>query len=130
VSPSAPASDAMRGVTALPRTRWWVANYYVLAALSGLRSVDPWSQPLIDLSLPLATNLVMAGWAIRDGRRRQRSIPFLSRDWLFIFANVAVPLYLIVTRGWRGVGWVLLHGIAWWIVYAVAESVGFAAVYG
>lgn len=73
-------------------------------------------QPLGQLGeqiVGLAVSEFLALWAIYDSRRRGRPIPVLSQDWLLAFAVVLVPLYVLWSRGWRGVVAIGLTVFAW-----------------
>ncbi len=70
--------------------------------------------------------LALSCWAISDSVARGAPIPTFARVWYFIFGIILVPIYVIGTRGWRGVGWVAIHVIAWmttvmasWFVFSI-----------
>ena len=71
-----------------------------------------------------------AWWAVSDARSRGRPILHIVQLFLFLLWPVAVPIYLISSRGIRGLGWSLLHAVG----LVVALCVGFYAtvfsVYG
>jgi len=99
-----PASDDF----ARSNRRWFLTAFYVLAVANGLSSA--WSEKTAaDYLLGLCMTWVTGIWAIRDAMARGHPIPALSRGWFILFANPAVPVYVIWSRGWRGVGWLLLH---------------------
>ncbi len=58
--------------------------------------------------------LFLSLWAVADARQRQRPIPRSQQFWFFVLAGLVVPGYVIMTRGWRGAGWVVLHAVAWY----------------
>jgi hypothetical protein len=54
--------------------------------------------------IPFAVSSILFLWASSDARRRGRPLPLTARTWIFVFAPMAVTLYLMRTRGWRGMG--------------------------
>jgi hypothetical protein len=42
-----------------------------------------------------------------------------------VFAVLLVPAYVVWSRGWRGILWVTLHAVLWYVVaIAVMNGVG------
>lgn len=64
-------------------------------------------------------------WAIEDARRRRHPIPLSTRPWIVMLSAVAVPGYVIYTRGWRGILWITFHFIGYWIVLMAAYTILF-----
>ena len=95
-----------------------------MAVVWGVRNVHYWQPSLVDLLIQPSMAITLAWWAIADSIARGRSIPLLSRNWFVIAAGVAVPGYVIWSRGWRGVGLLLLHAIGWYAVGVAAMIVG------
>ena len=40
-----------------------------------------------------------------------------------IFAGLVVPGYVVVTRGWKGLGWVALHAVGWVVISTLAMHI-------
>ena len=59
-----------------------------------------------------------------------RPIPAMSHHWFVLLAGLLVPGYIIWSRGWRGAGWVMLHGFLWYASATIALLVGGVAIYG
>ena len=57
-------------------------------------------------------------------------MPVLSKPWFFLFAGFVVPGYVIWSRGWRGVGWVLLHSVLWLVAVTVTYFFVYLLVFG
>ena len=43
--------------------------------------------------------------------------------WFLLFAIIVVPCYAILTRGWKGLGWVTLHLVGWLVASFLAMNV-------
>jgi len=69
-------------------------------------------------------------WAIADARRRHKPIPRSQQFWFLVLAGVVVPGYVIVTRGWRGLGWVAFHFAAWIVIAVIAMHITGAMYHG
>jgi len=69
-------------------------------------------------------------WAIADARQNQKPFPRSQELWVFSFAILVVPGYVILTRGWKGLGWVALHSVAWTAIVNLAMYATFFAYYG
>jgi len=98
-----------------PSHTWnFLVAYYLLAWICGIRNgwIGEW--PLFDLVFSVAMAIVIGWWAIADARYRGRPIPLLSRVWFFLLTGLVVPVYVINSRGWRGLGLVVLHGCGWY----------------
>jgi hypothetical protein len=93
--------------------------FYFLAVIWGVRSAYYWQPSVLDLILQLMLMITISCWAISDSIARGKPIPTSARVWYFFFAIILVPVYVIETRRWRGVGWVALHAFAW---FAAAMS--------
>ncbi|MCA9081391.1 MAG: hypothetical protein KDA58_12580 [Planctomycetaceae bacterium] len=83
------------------------AFYLIVLSSTAAGFVPRWAPVASLLSLPLTGFIVH--WMMIDSRHRRHPIPFLSQDWCQLFPYLSLPAYLIWSRGWRGVGWLLLH---------------------
>jgi hypothetical protein len=108
-------------------TRRFLAAFYALAVVWGIRGLYYWEPSLLDLLVPLAFIIALSWWTLVDARVQGNPIPLLSRPWFFIFAWLLVPGYVVMSRGWRGVGWIVIHAIGWfalttavWLVLNIA----------
>lgn len=98
-----------------------VVAFYVAAALIGSTSALSHNALVAYLGKFLLA-CTAAEWCLIDASYRGRPMTWSVQFLTLIFWSIAVPIYLIATRGWRGVGWVLLHGVG---IYATI----FAAYY-
>jgi hypothetical protein len=112
------------------RLRLFLAVYYGLAIVWGVRSIRPAEPSVLDLLVPLVLAVTLGCWAIADARRQMRSIPLLSRHWFVLFALLLVPGYVVWSRGWRGVGWMALHSASWYGLCTATMYAAWTVVYG
>jgi hypothetical protein len=103
-------------------TLWALLAFYAIAPLYAVAIVQERGDRGVDLFFGLVLNVILSCWAFADARRRGRPIPAMSRTWFFLFAWCMVPGYVIQTRGWRGVGWLALHGVVW-VALGIATAV-------
>ena len=94
-----------------------VASLYLLWAASGIAqglSLPPdW---LLWLQAALAA-AVMTTWCAVDAARRDRPLGPARLALILVSWPVAVPIYLLVSRGWKGLFIALGHAIAMSLVY-------------
>ncbi len=101
-------------------------GYYALAVLSGARSAVFSERTAGDVVIQMALAICLGVWAVADARQREKPIPRSQQLWLFILAAVVVPGYVIITRGWKGIGWVGLHTVSWVVLWIAAmHTAGF-----
>lgn len=67
-----------------------------------------------------------AGWCLADASWRCKPMTWAAQLLTFLFWPIAVPIYLVASRGWRGLGWALLNAVAFFAVSIVAHA---AALY-
>ncbi|MDQ3333056.1 MAG: hypothetical protein M3552_20800 [Planctomycetota bacterium] len=103
---------------------------YLAMAVDGAAQASPFPNPLFQTALSLIPILNLGLWAVRDARLAANPIPLLAQKWFVIFGWVLVPVYAIQSRGWRGLGWTILHGIGWFVTQYVAFGVTVTIVYG
>jgi len=129
-----PPTSAPRSATALGwhHTGWFLAVFYALAVVWGIRNIHFWQPSLLDLLVPIALAIALGCWALVDAKRRQQQqpIPILARPWFFLLAGFVVPGYVIWSRGWRGAGWVILHAGGWYGLATVIMHAGGTVVFG
>lgn len=69
-------------------------------------------------------------WTVLDARRRGHSIRHILLLLIVLFWSIAVPIYLIWSRGFRGLGWALLHALGLLLALCLGYYVTVFAVYG
>jgi len=116
--------------TVEPHTRWCLVGYYALAEIAGVRSIWFWVPSRMDLLINISTGICLSWWVFVDARRRGLPIPMLSKPLVFFFYGLVVPGYLIVSRGWRGLGWLIFHMLTAFFVMLIVMQVGGLLVYG
>ena len=103
-------------------TRWFLLVYYSLFAMWGIRSAWPTVPSRLDIMVPLSLYAVASWWVVVDARLRGRAVPLLSQQWFFLAAGLLVPVYVIWSRGWRGVGYLALHGALGYLLATVCMN--------
>jgi hypothetical protein len=98
--------------------------YYSVAIMNG--AIDALAEDGIAILATLVECVNLGLWEIEDARRQRRPIPLSAQPWMVLFAGIAVPVYVIYTRGWRGLEWVVLHGVCY---FAVAIGSFYAVVF-
>ncbi|MCM2372195.1 hypothetical protein [Aporhodopirellula aestuarii] len=73
--------------------------------------------------------IVGTTWAINDARIRAVTFHPVLRMLHLLFCPISLVLYLVVTRGFRGLGIAALHGIAMIVVANIAFYSVFCAIY-
>ena len=114
-------------VIGIPRTRFLLSPlllfciaYYGLAVYWGARSAVVWELSAGDFYLQVTLAIILGVWAVADARQRGKPIPTSAQAWFLFLASFVVPGYVIVTRGWKGLGWVTLHAVAWFTLFNLA----------
>lgn len=111
-------------------TLWFLLAFHGLAAAWGIRNIRYWEPSLLDLLAPFLLAIIFFWWSMADARRRHHAIPLLARPWFFLLAGLVVPGYVIWSRGWRGVGWVVLNAFVWYASAFIVMQAGGYLVYG
>ena len=104
-------------------TRWFLIAYYLIFVMWGFRNAWPTVPSRLDIMVPLALYAVASWWVIVDARARGRAVPLLSQQWFFLGAVLLVPVYVIWSRGWRGVGHLFLHVVLGYVLATVCMIV-------
>jgi len=100
---------------------WFCLGYYLHADLWGVHSAVASEEAADDLVFSFALAVSLCAWALADARQRQKPIPRSQQIWFYVFAPLVVPGYVILTRGWRGLGWVLFHALGWFVIANLAQ---------
>jgi hypothetical protein len=110
-------------------TRDFLIAFYSLAVVWGVRSL--WSrQPSnVDGLMPLALSLSLGWWAIADARTRHKPIPLLAQQSFVLFAGFLVPGYILSSRRWRGLMWMLLGAFGWYVLASVVMYAFYAVLW-
>jgi hypothetical protein len=106
-----------------------VIGLYVATALAGSTQALSVNALVYYLS-SLLLACCATGWCVVDARQRGKPMLPIVKLLCLIFWTIAVPIYLIGSRGWRGAGWLLLHSIAMTLVFLVAFYAAQYAVWG
>ena len=99
----------------------------VLAAVSGVRLAtlpETSDNRAGDLLLAAATTLTCAIWCSLDARVLGKRAPSVLLAMVFLALPIALPIYFLWSRGWRGIPF----GIAFVVVFlGVLYAAGFVA---
>ena len=110
--------------------RWLsIAQLYIASAAWGLVQVFTRNAGLYYLFALFMASMA-AWWTVSDARRRGHPILHIVQLFVFLFWPIAVPIYLIWSRGLRGVGWTLLHAFGLILALCVGFYVTVFSVYG
>jgi hypothetical protein len=129
-----PVQPAVRAASfkaaGLGHTTWFLIILYALAVIWGIRSVYFWKLSLLDVLVPMALVLCLGWWTIEDARRRGHPIPLLSQQWFILIAGWLAPGYVVWSRGWCGVGWLILNVFGWQLVATVMMHAAGTILFG
>lgn len=106
-----------------------ILSIYALVACGSAFSVFHYADPTIDYACAIAIAILATIWAINDARLRGKTFhPILRMLHLLLFP-LSLVIYLVCTRGIRGLGMAVLHAIALTVIANVAFYCVFYAVY-
>ena len=94
-----------------------------MAALWGVRVTVLDQDPSGEFLFALLWAGMGTWWCVVDGRMRNAPLPTLASWDILFLAVVAVPLYVIWSRGRRGVWLVLKHGVLMFLTMTVFATI-------
>ena len=94
--------------------------FYGLAVHEGIRAGSASDSHPTDFLASATFGICICAWALTDARRRGQPIPYSLRIWFYWLAPVVVPGYILGTRGWRGLGYLVFHALAWIVLMLAA----------
>ena len=119
-----------------PRAGQWdrrnilVACLYLLIVISGVSRVTRPESGALTLVLWALTAWSATYWCVIDSRTMGRPI-VQSLHWIIFFTwPIAAPVYLVSSRGLRGLGFAAMHAIALFIVLTLAYFLAGYVAYG
>ena len=65
-----------------------------------------------------------ATWVINDARRRKRPFTAAIGFWLYITAFISTPIYILCSRGWKGLAYLGLFLVGWYFISVAGWSLG------
>lgn len=125
--------DALEGMDARSLRRFrlgFLLIAYVLFALTGARAAVATERGLSDLVIGLLVAIAVTKACVMDSRLVGKPLPRAARWVMFLMWPLAVPVYLLWVRGWAGLGWVALHGVAMLVLVGVGGGIAGAFVGG
>ncbi len=108
-------------------SRLLVICLYVLFCLCGIvEAACPWFYFVFALAIAYTATL----WAVIDARRAGRPLLHIIQLLMFFTWSIALPIYLIWSRGWRGLVLVFLHAAVLSLVFCASFYATFFVFYG
>lgn len=111
-------------------TRWFLVVWYAFAVVWGIRLAWHWIPSRLDFFVPVALWIALSWWAVVDAKSRGRAMSLSSQQWFYLFGWLLVPAYVVGSRGWRGVGYLILHGVLWLVVANLVMYVAWWVAHG
>lgn len=118
-------ADRVSGTLPVDRRGLIIATVYGLAAFGGVVETIS-SNSLVRWLLGLLFAWAVTSWCVSDARQRGRPLISVLQMIMFLTWIVSVPIYLISTRGWRGVAYTVMHTIG---LYAITMFFVLATYY-
>ena len=129
-SQSAPARNSAKAWEIRQRFVLVAALYLVIAVGYVVAVLRPEAVSVIRLVVSAAVATMAAYWCVVDSRVRGSPI-VQSLHWIIFFTwPIAVPIYLVWSRRWWGLGLALAHGIGIYAVCLAAYHLTGYLVYG
>jgi len=101
---------------------------YALVALQGARTAVVPESGLSDLAIGLLIAIAVTKACAMDSRLIGKPLPRTARWVMFLLWPLAVPPYLVWSRGWVGLAFTALHFFALLATFLVAFAVAGALV--
>lgn len=111
-------------------TKWFLVIFFMIGFVLGLRNIWHWEPSKLDIILPVAFAINGLWWVIADARHRGHPIPLLAKPFFLLLSGFMLPGYIIWTRGWRGLGWMVLVLIIWYAMGFAVSYAGWHIMYG
>lgn len=99
----------------------WCGIAALIAAGKGLE-IYPRVTLWLDATSTVAIALSLGWWASLDARIRGRSLPLILQHAIVLIWPVVVPCYVLCTRRWRGLGYLLLFFVLALIIHQLTVS--------
>ncbi|MHC4970712.1 MAG: hypothetical protein ACYTG3_00085 [Planctomycetota bacterium] len=125
------AVDAVEGMDARSLRRFrlgFLLIAYVLFALRGARDATLPEPCLSDLAMAFLAAIAVTKACVMDSRLVGKPLPRAARWVMFFTWPLAVPVYLVWSRGWVGLAWIAAHLVAATVVVQAAKAVALVVV--
>ncbi|MCA9239246.1 MAG: hypothetical protein KDA37_03565 [Planctomycetales bacterium] len=106
-----------------------IALLYVLAFLSGVSQTFGLTSSLAELVSSVLFVSAVTSAAVADSRVRRFAFLRVLQELFFFTWPIASLIYLVRTRGWRGLGWWCLHAIGLFLAMCFSFLAAFVALY-
>lgn len=124
-SPSSAGGDRKRFST----QTLLIFSLYALIAFAAAFSVFYYDSVTAYYACSILFAILATTWAINDSRLRDRTFHPVLRMLHLLFCPISLVIYLVCTRGFRGLGMAALHSVAMIAVANVAFYGVFYAIY-
>lgn len=114
--------------TISPQGRLLIILYLIVAAYGGLQVVA-YSNMTLYLLYAISVIVVLTAWAITDSRSRNRRLLPIVKLLYVVFCPLSTGIYLIATRGWRGLAWAIFNAGCLYSVLLAAFYAVYYALY-
>ena len=92
-------------------------------AIMGYEGYDP--SPEAEQLMGISLTFLFAWWILEDAKKKKYHRPYEFGAFIFFAWPIIIPVYLVETRGWKG----LFIFPAFIILYYLPYSIGWAAFY-
>lgn len=106
-----------------------ILSLYALLAFAAAFSVFHYDNATAYYTCSIVFAILATTWAINDSRLRDLTFHPVLRMLHLLFCPISLVIYLICTRGIRGLGMAALHSVAMIVVANVAFYSVFYAIY-
>ncbi|SMP78266.1 hypothetical protein SAMN06265222_12521 [Neorhodopirellula lusitana] len=106
-----------------------ILSLYALLAFAAAFSVFHYDNVTAYYVSSIVFAILATSWAINDSRLRERTFHPVLRMLHLLFCPISLVIYLICTRGFRGLGLAALHSVAMIAVANAAFYFVFYAIY-
>lgn len=105
--------DVVEDVESTARPRWptSILVLYVISFAYGSSQVFSFENRTVEIAFTILFSILLTIWAVSDSRRRAKPMVSIVRVLYLLFCPLSTLIYLVRTRGVRGLGWFLLNGV-------------------
>jgi hypothetical protein len=123
------SANSLNAARPVELRRYIVIGIFALSALWGV--VQSLSEnALVTFLGTVLFAMLTTAWCVADSRRRGRPLLSIVQMIMFFTWFISVPIYLIASRGWRGVGYALVNAVGMTITMWIAAALTLFCAYG
>ena len=102
-----------------------VGAIYALVAFEGASQVFSYDNKIIYFIFAIGLVLFLSIWAFHNSRQRNVWFPFALRILYIVFCPLSFAVYILATRKWMGLVWIVVNIIG----IAIISNIAFYAAY-